>query len=790
MSKLITEQQQFQSSLLHRVSKVIVKGDEKIKNEIAPLISKKKYKKIYKTFLKSKVTKEFLATEGWELEKSNEKNKIKASIPKKENVYFEDRIWALFAEMGADQINGDSENTKLKFGKTKTKKVDVFVVIEKVIIIIECKCANKENTSFSGNQIIEEIISIKTGAKEFLESMFPDFTVIYALALQNYTVGDAIKLRMKEGGIFLFDENKIEYYEYLNNSLGYASRYQFFAEIFNKLDITNFDPVKVNAIKKMNIDESITYSFFIKAKDLLRIAYIFHSDTSVEGKKGYQRLVKPARRKQVETYIVNGGSFPNSLIVSLNEEVEFESLNDVDPNTELGTLTLPNKYGSVFIIDGQHRLYGYANIEEKYDEVLSVTAFKNLEIENQIQLFIDINSKQKPVSPSLLIDLNADLLWASNNVNEAIVALRTRLITNLGSSNSSPLAGRIKIGEKKNTRLRCITVDYILKYALTKTNFFGKYKGRTFLEEGWFLSKTDVTNKEYDKSLKKSQVFLELIFSKIQTEVPDMWNMGNFGTRAFIAMNIGVFSIIRLCDHILKYRKEEGDDFNTLDANQISEHVWSHLKCVIEHINNLNDNDLYTYRGYSTGGINETAVKELLVVLNTNFPKINPEALKKYLKESQTQYNLKASPILHEIEINLKSIIVWELQKKFTSVGVEWYLSGVPQNIKDECLLAWGKDGRTEDEHNYLYLTNYKEIIEFNKKELLPIFTIRGEEQKSDKDKISWFNKLIKIRNKAGHPSRNPISKDEYEFIEYIGTWLSKILIDVEKKEDKSSLLV
>ena len=180
-------------------------------------------------------------------------------------------------------------------------------------------------------------------------------------------------------------------------------------------------------------------------------------------------MVKPSR-KQVEDYVKNGGFFPNSLIISINEDIEYEKVNDIDPFTEMGTLTLPNKYASAFIIDGQHRLYGYANLDE-YDDVIPVTAFTDLDAESQVKLFIDINSKQKPVSPSLLLDLRSDLWWGSNNVNEAISALRTRLITNLGSARSSALQHRIKIGQKQSTKLRCITVDYILKYGINKTNF-------------------------------------------------------------------------------------------------------------------------------------------------------------------------------------------------------------------------------------------------------------------------------------------------------------------------------
>jgi DNA sulfur modification protein DndB len=775
MTKIITKTDLFNDSILHRDTYIIVKGEEKIRNEILPFLRLKSKNYIAESFLRSKNDKDSLIADGWEFKPKTKHPKTKWKVTKMKNdsVYFEDRVWSLFANMGASQLNINSNETKLPYGNNKDKKIDVFAVIENVILIVECKCAENPNTLMSGNKIIDEIAEIKKGSEKFLNKLYPNHKVIFGLATKNYRIGEALDKRIKDENIYLLDENKLEYYEYLNKSLAKASRYQFFAEIFNKEEVHGFDGTQVNAIQKENKDGSTTYTFFIKAKDLLRIAYVFHTEAFLDTeKKGYQRLVKPARRKQVENYIKNGGFFPNSLIVSLNEEITYDKIDDIDPFTEMGTLTLPNKYASAFIIDGQHRLYGYANLDDKFDDVIPVTAFTDLDTENQVQLFIDINSKQKPVSPSLLLDLRSDLWWGSENVNEAISALRTRLITNLGSTRTSALQNRIKIGQKLSTKLRCITVDYLLKYGINKTNFFGKYRGRTYLEDGWFLSKRQVTNKNYNKALNQSQKFLEYIFGKIQEKIPEMWNAGNDKQKkTFIAMNVGVFTVIRLCDHILRFRKKEGDDFTKMKAEEIGVNVWTHLECVIEHIGQLDKEALQTYRSYSTGGINEKAVNELLVVLSNNNSNIKPDVLINYLKDKESKFNQLTPPITRELEIIIQKIIKNSLKEKYP-IDEQWYQQGVPNDIQGKAAVDHINNNRKGKQWNYLYLLDYQKIILTNKNELLPIFTQPGEEQMKEKDKLKWFVKLNKIRNKASHPTREPIIENEYNFVFKLKEWL------------------
>ena len=102
----------------------------------------------------------------------------------------------------------------------------------------------------------------------------------------------------------------------------------------------------------------------------------------------------------------------------------------------------------------------------------------------------------------------------------------------------------------------------------------------------------------------------------------------------------------------------------------------------------------------------------------------------------------------------------------------QWFEQGVPNNIQKEATLEFINNSRSGKEWNYFYLINYLEIIKFNKSELLPIFTRKGEEQSNEKNKLKWIVKLNEIRKKAAHPSREPINKDEYKFVVKLKEWL------------------
>ena len=128
----------------------------------------------------------------------------------------------------------------------------------------------------------------------------------------------------------------------------------------------------------------------------------------------------------------------------------------------LGILYLPPIYASAWIIDGQHRLYGYAYARDSGGfnadtTVLPVLAFENLPADKEMNLFIDINSKQVKVSTGLLVELYSGLHWRSPDPEEAFQALLARIASRLNSEKTSPLYDRVVVTGKRKTRDRCLT---------------------------------------------------------------------------------------------------------------------------------------------------------------------------------------------------------------------------------------------------------------------------------------------------------------------------------------------
>ena len=127
----------------------------------------------------------------------------------------------------------------------------------------------------------------------------------------------------------------------------------------------------------------------------------------------YQRIIQPDRLIDIKKFIKEGNYFPNSILVNFNREIKFEKgtkpkygLNDI----EFGYLVLPKKYGYAWIIDGQHRIFGFCGLpEESRVHQLSVIATIQMESQAQAQLYVDINQNQKAIDKDDIWDLYTQL---------------------------------------------------------------------------------------------------------------------------------------------------------------------------------------------------------------------------------------------------------------------------------------------------------------------------------------------------------------------------------------------
>jgi DNA sulfur modification protein DndB len=235
----------------------------------------------------------------------------------------------------------------------------------------------------------------------------------------------------------------------------------------------------------------------LKPAVLLKIGFVLHRTDGNKRKNTYQRYVKKTRLASVNDYIVNkNGFFPNSIIVNFDFDLSksfnlgAQNMQGNDSHVKVGTIELPDRYKSAFIIDGQHRLYGYAGTSQKDTEVIPVIAFSKLPPEKQTNMFVDINTKAKAVKRNLIESLNGELYWNSRDPKYALLALHSMLALDLNDRPDSPLHNLIEIGDstgkKKTEAKKDITLTYFIDNGLKKENFFVKTYAKS--KDGYVIS--------------------------------------------------------------------------------------------------------------------------------------------------------------------------------------------------------------------------------------------------------------------------------------------------------------
>lgn len=232
-------------------------------------------------------------------------------------------------------------------------------------------------------------------------------------------------------------------------------------------------PFTTNAV----LVEQPLYSFFaaaIPARLLLKVAFSDAMEAHMKDDgSGYrveatQRIIQSKRLTQIAGYIDREDSgFPNAIILAANFCQDGLIEEDGDPEDEAEgesprlsrrwtveadgagsyRLTIPSADKLAAIIDGQHRLFAFAEakVAARLNMNLLCSIFLDLPKPYQAQIFATINSNQKPVDKSLTYELfgyNIDEepaeLWSPDKL---AVFLTRKLSVDL----ESPLRGRVSI---------------------------------------------------------------------------------------------------------------------------------------------------------------------------------------------------------------------------------------------------------------------------------------------------------------------------------------------------------
>lgn len=716
---------------------------------------------------------------GWEIARKY-KNHVRFRRERKNpfDEEFENQVWLLFNKLGFSYMN-KGRFFKLSYsdkGENLTQQIDVFAADEESIIIIECKSSKTLDRKTSFKTDIEAIGGKRGGLIAAAKKLFPlkKLKVKFVFATKNYALSKQDKDRMADFGIVHFDEDSIKYYEELLNHLGVAARYQLLGNLFEGQKIPEIHSI-VPAIEG-EMGSHKYYSFSIEPEKLLKMGFVLHHDNAYKDEMpAYQRIIKKNRLKAVQEFVDNGGFFPNSIIISINtkSKLQFDksSLQDEQSISKIGLLHLPQEYKSIYIIDGQHRLYGYSNSKWQNKNTIPVVAFVNLEKEEQIQLFMDINENQKAVPKNLRTTLEADLLWNSEDYNERRKAISSRIAQRLGENKDSSLYKRIITGENTATPFCCVTLDIITK-SLKISEFYNKYKKQDVLEDGIIDkgSNDSTYNLLYD--------YICSSFNYLSDSIEELWKLDTSDDNCIIC-NTFIYGFIRIFADILKYLKDKNlINPKTEDIDNIIDACKPYIDVVAYAVQEMPSSDKIAFRKQYGRVGDKRFWMTLRQKIHDVEPQFNPEGLEEFWRDNSMKYNEEAFKIIRDIELYLKAIIIEKLQAKY---GNSWFRQGCPKSVYDAAQkLAADKNYEKEDgmpddlPQDQLHLIDYRDIALYGSnwsvlfEKILSDPSVKGDKKK----KTEWMQKLNTIRNQNFHTYS--VTEEEITAIKTIKKWLIK----------------
>lgn len=724
-----------------------------------------------------------LVGEGWKESRRYKNEKfVGVRKDKRFDEVFEDYVWCLFAQFGFTHLNRN-RSFAMSYdyqNPGNTQQIDVFAADEETVLIVECKAAEKlKDGTFK--KPLEAFHGQMDGLRREARQMFPGAKVKFIWATHNYTVTPADQEKMRDWDIVHFSDSVINYYYELVRHLGSCARFQLLGNLFANTEIKNMED-RIPAIQG-EMGGHKYYSFSIEPERLLKIGYVLHrNEANRNMMPTYQRLIKKKRLSDVRKFINGGGYFPNSLIISIDSEgkgLQFD-LSDKkveNAHSRIGILHLPKKYRSAYIIDGQHRLYGYSDSAYAKSNSIPVVAFVDLDRKEQIKLFMEINENQKAVPKTLRVTLNADMLWDSPDYNERRQALRSKIAQMLGEEDTSPLMGRVVVGEDEKTSVKCITVEAI-QTALKKSSFFTQFgKKNCIVKDGTFDAGT------VSATCDLLYPFLEGCFRYVKNGSAEEWERGDQND-GMLTINRGIQAVIRVINDVVNLLVSRGGIHPKTEKTELLiREVSFYLDPLIRYLNNLTQEERKDLRGYFGGGADTRFWRAFQLAIAKERSDFQPEGLKEYWENEEKLFNTDSRAYLVDIASRLKSVIRGKLEETY---GEKWEIKALPKSIytrakgaaddRNYDSVASGNESETVTVWDCVTPRECREIVVSGSHwtDLFENLLTRPEDKTvsgGKNAKTKWMEQIESLQNKLNLPSYS-VTTTEFEFIKSVYGWL------------------
>jgi DGQHR domain-containing protein len=166
---------------------------------------------------------------------------------------------------------------------------------------------------------------------------------------------------------------------------------------------------------------------------------------------GFQRLLDERRARSIARYIDAGfGTVPGAVVLSAQSRAHLSYDKDE------GTVAFRKDPKAFLIIDGQHRIFGFKLAKSSVN--VPVVIYNRLTRAQECRLFMDINTKQKPVPNELLLDIRR--LSEAESETEALLH---NVFDLFHTRDDSSLAGFLSPAERKKGMISRVTFNAALR---------------------------------------------------------------------------------------------------------------------------------------------------------------------------------------------------------------------------------------------------------------------------------------------------------------------------------------
>lgn len=166
---------------------------------------------------------------------------------------------------------------------------------------------------------------------------------------------------------------------------------------------------------------------------------------------GFQRVLDSKRAQEIADYIDTGfGTIPCSIVLSAQSEA------NLDYNSRTQVLRFKKTPRAFLILDGQHRVFGFKKAKARLR--VPVVIYNGLRKAEEARLFIDINTKQRPVPNELLLDIKR---MAETETD--VEALLRDVFDLFAKDKDSPLLGLMSPSTRSRGKISRVTFNTALR---------------------------------------------------------------------------------------------------------------------------------------------------------------------------------------------------------------------------------------------------------------------------------------------------------------------------------------